>query len=46
MEKLIPMRRIGRPEDVADEVAFFVSDDLECLSGQVLSVEGGLTMIG
>ncbi len=46
VEKLIPMRRIGRPEDVADVVAFFVSEDSKYLTGQVLSVDGGLTMIG
>lgn len=44
--KMIPMKRIGQPEDVADVVAFFVSDDAGYLTGQVLSVDGGLTMIG
>lgn len=44
--KMIPMRRLGVPEDVADVVAFFVSDDSRYLTGQVLSVDGGLTMIG
>jgi 2-hydroxycyclohexanecarboxyl-CoA dehydrogenase len=42
---MIPMRRLGLPEDVADVVAFFVSDDSRYLTGQVLSVDGGLTMI-
>jgi len=44
--KAIPLRRLGTPEDVADVVAFFVSDDSKYLTGQVLSVDGGLTMIG
>ena len=44
--KAIPLKRIGQPEDVADVVAFFVSDDARYLTGQVLSVDGGLTMIG
>ncbi len=44
--KMIPLKRLGEPEDVADVVAFFVSDDSRYLTGQVLSVDGGLTMIG
>jgi len=44
--ELIPMKRIGNPEEVADAVAFFVSDDARYITGQVLSVDGGLTMIG
>lgn len=44
--RVIPMRRLGTPEDVADVVAFFVSDDSRYLTGQVLSIDGGLTMIG
>jgi NAD(P)-dependent dehydrogenase (short-subunit alcohol dehydrogenase family) len=44
--KLVPMRRLGTPQDVADVVAFFVSDDSRYLTGQILSVDGGLTMIG
>lgn len=42
----IPLRRIGSPEDVAGVVAFFASDDARYITGQVLSVDGGLTMIG
>ena len=44
--RIVPLRRLGEPEDVADVVAFFVSDDSRYLTGQVLSVDGGLTMIG
>jgi 2-hydroxycyclohexanecarboxyl-CoA dehydrogenase len=43
--KMIPLKRLGQPEDVADVVAFFVSEDSRYLTGQVLSVDGGLTMI-
>ena len=43
--RIIPMKRIGVPQDVADVVAFFVSDDARYITGQVLSVDGGLTMI-
>ena len=44
--KAIPLRRLGTPEDVADVVSFFVSEDSRYLTGQVLSIDGGLTMIG
>lgn len=44
--RAIPLRRLGEPEDVADVVAFFVSNDSRYLTGQVLSIDGGLTMIG
>ena len=43
--RAIPLRRLGTPEDVADVVAFFVGDDSRYLTGQVLSIDGGLTMI-
>jgi 2-hydroxycyclohexanecarboxyl-CoA dehydrogenase len=38
------MRRIGQPEDVAAAVAFLVSDEASFITGQTLSVSGGLTM--
>jgi 2-hydroxycyclohexanecarboxyl-CoA dehydrogenase len=44
--KAIPLRRLGTPEDVADAVAFFVSDESRYVTGQILSIDGGLTMIG
>jgi 2-hydroxycyclohexanecarboxyl-CoA dehydrogenase len=46
LARAIPMRRIGLPEDVANAVAFFASQETEYVTGQVLSVSGGLTMAG
>ncbi len=44
--RLVPLRRLGQPQEVADVVAFFCSDDSRYLTGQVLSVDGGLHLIG
>jgi len=44
LKRGIPMRRLGQPEDVAGAVAFMVSDDAGFITGQTLSVSGGLTM--
>jgi len=41
----IPMKRLGRPREVADAVLFFASDRSSFVTGQVLSVSGGLTMV-
>ena len=40
----IPMARMGRPEDVANAVAFFASDEAAYVTGQVLCVDGGMAM--
>jgi 2-hydroxycyclohexanecarboxyl-CoA dehydrogenase len=45
LERAIPMRRLGRPEDVAPAVAYLCSDAAGYVTGQTLSVSGGLTMI-
>jgi 3-oxoacyl-[acyl-carrier protein] reductase len=37
----IPLRRVGQPEDVANVIAFLVSDDASYVSGQVIYVHGG-----
>ena len=46
LKKAIPVRRLGRPEEVADAVLFFAGDTASYVTGQVLSVSGGLTMAG
>jgi 2-hydroxycyclohexanecarboxyl-CoA dehydrogenase len=46
MAKSIPMRRLGQPHDIAGAVAFFASADADYATGQVLSISGGLTMVG
>ena len=42
--RAIPLRRLGRPEDVAAAVVFLAGDDAAYITGQTLSVSGGLTM--
>jgi 2-hydroxycyclohexanecarboxyl-CoA dehydrogenase len=44
--RAIPLGRLGKPEDLPGAVAFFASDDADFITGQVLSVSGGLTMHG
>jgi 2-hydroxycyclohexanecarboxyl-CoA dehydrogenase len=44
--KAIPFRRLARPEEVAAAVLFFASKAASFITGQVLSVSGGLTMAG
>ena len=42
----IPLGRLGQPDDLAGAIAFFASDDASFITGQVISVSGGLTMHG
>jgi 2-hydroxycyclohexanecarboxyl-CoA dehydrogenase len=42
----IPLGRIGQPNDLPGAITFFASDDASFITGQVLSVSGGLTMAG
>ena len=44
MTRAVPMKRLGRPSDVASAVAFFAAEDAGFVTGQTLSVSGGLTM--
>ena len=44
--RVTPMRRLAKPEEVADAVLFFSSDQASFITGQVLSVNGGLVIPG
>jgi 2-hydroxycyclohexanecarboxyl-CoA dehydrogenase len=46
LERAIPMRRLGRPDDYPGIIAFLLSDDAAFITGQTISVSGGLTMHG
>jgi 2-hydroxycyclohexanecarboxyl-CoA dehydrogenase len=46
LQRSIPMRRLGTGEDIAGIVAFLASDEASFITGQVISVSGGLTMNG
>jgi 2-hydroxycyclohexanecarboxyl-CoA dehydrogenase len=45
MTRAVPMKRLGTPQDVAAAVAFLASEDAGFITGQTLSVSGGLTMV-
>jgi 3-oxoacyl-[acyl-carrier protein] reductase len=44
LKRLIPMERLGKPEDVAEAVLFLVSDESNYITGHVLNVNGGIYM--
>ncbi|MFC3041835.1 SDR family NAD(P)-dependent oxidoreductase [Virgibacillus xinjiangensis] len=44
LEKAIPFRRLAEARDIANGVAFFASEEADYITGQTLSVNGGLTM--
>ncbi|MHB1126122.1 MAG: SDR family NAD(P)-dependent oxidoreductase [Bacillota bacterium] len=44
LKRAIPLGRLGEPEDLAGAVAFLASDAAEYITGQTISVSGGLTM--
>lgn len=44
LARAIPMKRIGTPDDIASVVTFLASDDAGFVTGQTISVSGGLTM--
>jgi len=44
--RAVPIGRLGKPDDIAGAVLFLASDDAEFITGQTISVSGGLTMHG
>jgi 2-hydroxycyclohexanecarboxyl-CoA dehydrogenase len=46
LARAIPMGRLGQPDDFPGLIAFFLSDDAKFMTGQTVSVSGGLTMHG
>jgi 2-hydroxycyclohexanecarboxyl-CoA dehydrogenase len=46
LTRAIPFRRIAQPDDIAEAVMFFLGARSDYITGQVLSVSGGLTMVG
>jgi 2-hydroxycyclohexanecarboxyl-CoA dehydrogenase len=46
LTRAIPFRRVAQPEDIAEAVMFFLGRRADYITGQVLSVSGGLTMVG
>ena len=46
LTRAIPFRRIAQPEEIAEGVMFFLSRRSDYITGQVLSISGGLTMVG
>jgi NAD(P)-dependent dehydrogenase (short-subunit alcohol dehydrogenase family) len=46
LARAIPFRRVAEPAEIADAVLFFASGRAGYITGQVLSVSGGLTMAG
>jgi 2-hydroxycyclohexanecarboxyl-CoA dehydrogenase len=44
--RAVPIGRLGKPDDIAGTVLFLASDDADFITGQTISVSGGLTMHG
>ena len=44
IKKMIPMRRLGQPDDIAKTAVFLASDAAGYMTGQVLTVDGGLSL--
>ena len=40
----VPIRRMGKPEDVARVISFLCSSDADYITGQVIAIDGGMTM--
>ena len=46
LKEIIPLKRVGQPEEIASVVTFLASDDSSYLTGQILRVDGGLSLGG
>ena len=46
LERAIPLRRSGTPEDVAELVAFLVSPAAAYITGQSITIDGGMSIVG
>jgi len=44
--RAIPFRRLAQPDEIADAIVFFAGPSSRYITGQILSVSGGLTMAG
>ena len=44
IKKMIPLKRLGQPEDVANVAVFLASADAAYITGQILTVDGGLSL--
>ena len=44
--RLIPMKRYGKPDEIAAAMAFLASDDAAYITGQTIRVNGGMSMGG
>jgi 2-hydroxycyclohexanecarboxyl-CoA dehydrogenase len=44
LARAVPLKRIGQPDDYPGTIAFLLSDDAAYITGQTISVSGGLTM--